>query len=182
MKKNYKLFLIVGLILSTAENGYATTIHYESSQLGGNRWKYDYSITNDRLASNIQEFTISFDYGLYDNLTVVSPLTDWSQLVTNPALVFGVPDNGTYDALALSLGIAPGATMGGFSVSFDWLGAGTPGSQYFEIVDPVSFNTLDSGHTIPEPSTFMLLSLGLTGLIGIGRLAKKPERNNRLPN
>lgn len=173
MRRNFCFYIVIGLILSATGNTYATTIHYESSQLGGNRWQYDYSITNDMLASNIQEFTIFFDYGLYDDLTVASALMDWRPMVTSPALILGVPDNGTYDALASTAGIAPGATMKGFSVSFDWLGTGTPGSQYFEIVNPVSFNTLDSGQTIPEPSTLLLLSLGFSGLISINHLAKK---------
>ncbi|MBN1765568.1 MAG: PEP-CTERM sorting domain-containing protein, partial [Sedimentisphaerales bacterium] len=56
--------------------------------------------------------------------------------------------------------IAPGETVSGFSVSFDWLGTGVPGAQFYEIIDPDDFSTLDSGYTVPEPGTTILLCLG----------------------
>ena len=52
--------------------------------------------------------------------------------------------DGRYDAQAL----VDNASLGSpFTVSFDWLGPGTPGSQAFEIYDP-SFATIESGETV----------------------------------
>jgi hypothetical protein len=171
MKWLPKLFIAVGLILGLIENLYATTIHFNASSLGGNRWEYNYSITNDTLTSSIEEFTIFFNYGQYDHLIVTMPLAGWDEITADPALILNFPDNGFYDALALSSGIVPGSTASGFSVSFDWLGIGTPGSQQFAIVDPTTLVDLDTGTTIitPEPSTVLLLSLGLAVFVGFGR-------------
>jgi len=50
--------------------------------------------------------------------------------------------------------------VAGFAVSFDWLGTGEPGAQFYEIIDPDTFETIDSGWTVPEPGTICLLSFG----------------------
>ncbi|OEU64980.1 MAG: hypothetical protein BBJ57_09065 [Desulfobacterales bacterium PC51MH44] len=174
MKKLLKLFMILGFIVGTTPVVYATTILYDLTDLGGGVWEYDYSVTNDTLTSNIEEFTIFFEYGLYENLSVTSLLADWDEIAIDPALILGVPDDGFYDALAiLPAGIAPGTTVSGFSVSFDWLGSDTPwgASQSFDVVDPITFASLDSGGTapIPEPGTIVLVGTGLAGLAGIGK-------------
>jgi hypothetical protein len=72
-------------------------------------------------------------------------------------------DDGGYDVKALSVGIGVGQSVGGFAVRFDWLGdALVPGSQFYEIIDPDTFQPIDSGMTklIPEPATLLLLGLG----------------------
>jgi hypothetical protein len=69
-------------------------------------------------------------------------------------------DAGGYDALATNLKIAIGENLTGFSVNFDWLGIGEPGSQYYEIIDPATFGTIESGYTAPELATCLLLLSG----------------------
>jgi len=138
-----------------------TKIQYEATDIGSDRWQYSYNVTNISLTPAIKEFTIWFDYGLYDNLSIETPdplSSDWDELLIQPEPVLG--DDGYYDALALGVGIGIGETVSGFAISFDWLGAGQPGSQFYEIIDPVTFETIDSGWTIPEPATLLLLSLG----------------------
>ena len=59
---------------------------------------------------------------------------------------------------------------------FDWLGTGSPGAQAFEFYD-ASFNTVEQGVTtpIPEPSTALLMTLGLL------RLATHARGTHRKP-
>ena len=137
-----------------------TQIIYETTDLGSGRWEYTYDVMNISLTEGIEEFTVWFDYGLYDNLTVSTPETpsDWDQIVWQVEPALGDP--GGYDALATNLSIGIGESLSGFSVSFDWLDIGEPGSQYYEIIDPVTFGTIESGYTVPEPATCLLLLSG----------------------
>ena len=58
--------------------------------------------------------------------------------------------------LTLGGGILGGQSVSGFLVKFDWLGGGTPGSQLYKIVNPVTFETIDSGTTVPEPAAYVV--------------------------
>ena len=127
------------------------------------------------MTESIEEFTIWFEFGLYDNLAIETPdlpASNWSEIVIQPEPV--LKDDGAYDAKTLELGIGIGETVKGFAVSFDWLGDGImPGSQFYEIIDPSTYETIDSGWTIPEPAAVFLLGLG--GLA----LRKKPNHRFR---
>jgi len=142
-----------------------TQIWYSAEELDGGRWQYNYEVTNISLTVPIQEFTIWFEYGLYEKLSVetppVLPPGGWDEMVIQPEPV--LEDDGAYDAKALAGGIEVGWTAGPFVVAFDWLGdALIPGPQFYEIIDPVTLETIDSGMTklVPEPVTFVLLGLG----------------------
>ena len=182
MKKTGVYLILVTSLFCMSRLGYATSVFYETTNLGANRWEYNYSVTNDTLGSAIDEFTLFFDYGLYENLTVTTPVAGWDELTFDPALIFGSPEPGIYDALALGVGIAQGETISGFSVSFDWLGAGIPGSQYFEVVDATTWELLDSGvaSVVPIPSAMILMASGLLGFFGLSRglAAQRRNQNN----
>lgn len=180
MKKFVFSGFFVLSLLFVSNNSNATTINYELNDLGGSNWEYVYSVYNDTLFQDIEEFTIFFDYGLYSNLSVTGAPIDWDPIVVEPQEILGFPESGFYDALALSFGVVPGDSFGGFSVSFDWLGADAPGPQYFEIINPVDFTAIDSGMTsaapassVPEPGTILLVGTGLAGLVGIRKRFKK---------
>ena len=172
MKKTVYTELVLVLCLGAA--GFAvpkTQIWYSAEELAGGRWQYNYEVANISLTypglppidRPIEEFTNWFEYGLYEKLSVetppVLPPGGWDEMVIQPEPV--LEDDGAYDAKALTGGIEAGWTAGPFVVSFNWLGDGLmPGSQFYEIINPVTLQTIDSGMTTPEPATLLLLGLG----------------------
>jgi hypothetical protein len=165
--------------LSTQTVAGTISIDYSLVPLGGNVYRYVYTITNNGSLGNatrVQLFDILFDPSLYQepSLQIVTPAslqTQWSEL-----LLKSVPGvSAAYDALALQGGIPVGSTVSGFSVQFVWLGSGVPGTQPFQIFDPNTFQLLQTGQTTtpsspvaaPAASTFSLIllavGLALTG-------------------
>ena len=171
------LALIAGGIL-TAGTAQATSISFTATDVadtvvGQDTWQYEYTVTDNTFNAD-EGFTIWFDYGLYDNITPEINSADWDVISWNPDLIFGTSDDGAYDALALADGASLADT---FTVSCTWLGGSDgPGTQYFDIYDS-SYNVIESGMTaqnapVPEPSTMLLMSTGLLGLIGTYRKKK----------
>jgi hypothetical protein len=134
----------------------AASVFYSAYPQGGERWLYEYYVGNGGLAA-VREVTVYFDMASYANLAVPATPPGWDTLVVEPDA--GLPDDGFFDALALGDGIAPGG-FAVFVVAFDYLGAGTPGPQRFDVVDPATFATLASGVTtaIPLPGTAWMLA------------------------
>lgn len=97
-------------------------------------------------------------------------------------ILFSVPGDPTaYDAFSATTGVTVGQSISGFTVEFDWLGSGAPGTQSFEIYDPVSYDLLEQGTTaqkavvattaqnIPTLSEWVLILLmGALLLVGNG--------------
>lgn len=171
----------------------STSIQYTVVPVGGNVYRYVYSITNNAAqgGTSVQLFDILFDTTLYDepSLQIVTPSglhTQWSEILLNTV---GVDVPALYDALSLTGGIPPGSTVSGFSVQFTWLGPGTPGSQPFQVYDPNTFQLLQTGQStaipspVPTPATstvsLLLIAAGLL-LTASYRLMQKP-RNNPQP-
>jgi hypothetical protein len=99
---------------------------------------------------------VYFDANLYGTLSAASaPNADWDVIILQQPNPVNVPpfDQGIFDAGART---DNPSLSGAFSVSFINLGAGTPGSQRFEVFDAET-NLVDSGFTqevrgIPEPA------------------------------
>lgn len=165
-----KLNLVAGitcLLCFSAQPAAAATIYYDVVNISGNTWEYDYRVLNDSPGINIDEFSVYFDPGRYQNLSPGPAPAGWD-------IVFANPDNflnneGIYDALALVSGLAPGNGAGGFKVRFDFLDTGTPGAQRYEVVDPADFTVLASGDTtlVPLPAAIWLFGSGLASLLGL---------------
>ena len=165
--------LAVALLIIFSGNSYATTISYQASNLsdttpGEDLWQYSYSLSGYSFNQNYG-FTILFDYLLYSNLEDPPPFvnSEWDLLVFQPDL--SLTAGGVYDALAL---VDSASLADAFTVSFVWLGSGTPGFQPFQVYNP-DFETIESGRTtsgaaaIPEPATLLLLGSGLISFTGI---------------
>lgn len=162
MKKFY--FIIAGLIgmSNWSIAGLSTEIIYTVENVAGNHWSYTYQVQNISLSEGIEEFTIWFDLGKYQNLTIQSSgvSSEWVESIWQPAPL--LLDDGGYDARTMASMIPIGQSVSGFAVSFDWLSIGTPGTQYYEIINMNTVQTIDSGMTvlIPEPSCVGLMLLG----------------------
>jgi hypothetical protein len=170
----------VAALLAVTANAYATIIEYDVLDLGGSNYRSTYTVINDGSLGPgvpITLFDIEFDPSLYleSSLTITTPAAlqaQWDELIF-PS-VPGLP--AVYDVFALGGGVAHGASVSGFSIEFQWLGSGLPGSQLFQIydVDPVTGATtlLETGLTraraipMPEPQTSWLLMLGAVGILG----------------
>lgn len=181
MKKSVCTFIITPIVLLFSSYCNATLIQYTTTNITGNTWQYDYSITNDTLGIDIEEFSILFDVSLYNNLTLPVVPIGWDPIVFQPDI--SLPDDGIYDALALVSGITPNTTLGGFSVQFDFLGSSTPGTQVFNIIDPSTFDTIEFGFTtqklsqVPLPPSLFLMITGL--LILFSEAKRKSSRRLR---
>lgn len=168
--KNKALLSLCLPFLLYASGASSSSISYQLNFIGGNSYSYSYFVENDSLAIGIEEFTIWFDLGLYENLQIISSPIDWDGIAIEPDPL--LPDDGFVDWLAFSLPISENSSLAGFSVSFDWLGAGTPGQQFFEIIDPLSFSVIESGVTsavVPLPASFAMFVTALLTLVGFRR-------------
>ena len=175
MKITLKLIPTVFLaVLCFCSTSFATKINYIATDLsdtttGEDLWQYEYTVSDNTFNTN-EGFTIWFDYNLYGDLETnpVAPNGDWDILTWNPNQ--SLNDDGAYDALAFN----DVATLSdSFTISFIWLGLGTPGSQQFEVYNNDPFGTIEIGttaSTVPEPGTIILFGLGILGIAGGNRM------------
>ena len=156
----------------------AVNIEYALSSLGGNSYRYTYTITNVSLSGPVQDILLDFDAALFDELSLVfsnNGRTEWSGAVFGS--VFGTPAQ--LDIYTSGAGLGIGEQIEGLSIDFTWNGVGLPGAQAFTVYDPATFTALDAGVTVPadvtppggvpEPATASLVLLALLCLGSAGR-------------
>lgn len=179
MSRIVPVFLL--LIATALAPARATVISYDAAPVAGNTWLYSYEITNTGSAS-IEEFTLFFDRALFTNLSVVSVASGWSPFIAQPDPF--LPDDGLFDAFAETASpLEAGATLGGFSVRFDFLGLGAPGAQLFDILRSEPFAIVESGRTqargeplpVAEPPGLALAVASLL-LLGAGAWTRRREK------
>jgi hypothetical protein len=156
-------------------------IEYQAADISRNLWQYTYILTGPALNAN-QAFTVFFDPTLTSDLTdtstdVTNPsssaATNWASFVIPGDSVLGSP--GLYSALALINGAD--SSTDSFTVTFDYLGLGAPGSQAFSIdqfdASGNLISNLETGQTtpltsaVPEPGSGLLLVSWTVALIGL---------------
>ena len=82
--RRFEAILLVALMSPSALQ--AANINFNIFNISGSQWQYDYTVENT-LPDPIQEFTIYFDWDLYENLAVVgAPPANWDPLVIQPDL------------------------------------------------------------------------------------------------
>ena len=138
-----------------------------------NTGELQFWVTNDTLASPIEEFTIYLPESTLSNLQVSASPADWDSLVVPAGILPGF-----FDSLAQVEGIAPGETLTGFAYTFDYVIGNEPGPVMpFEIVDPLTFTVIESGTTIerasviPLPPALVLFASACALLAGLRRRA-----------
>jgi hypothetical protein len=142
MKSSVMATFLAAVTLGSAAH---SQVAYTATDISGNTWQYSYTLTNGLVPGNIGELTVFFSVGLYSNLASPASPGNWSPIVVQPDA--SLPQDGFYDVQALDAGLAPGQSVSEFTVDFTWLGTGTPGSQLFNIVNPVDYSTQYAGNT-----------------------------------
>jgi hypothetical protein len=157
--------VLLGAALVPFSSAPAGVIDYVATALGGNLWRYDYTVKNPTHSLGFDELTVYFDVGQYELLSAPAAPAGWAAIVVQPDA--GISSDGFHNALNLGAPIADGASLTAFSLEFAYLGVGTPGARRYDLLDSVSFSVVGSGVTtelpaaVPEPSTTMPALLGL---------------------
>jgi hypothetical protein len=132
---------------------------------GGELWQYNYTFQNYVPQQNVA-IEILFDPLLYTDLQNPPPaVSGWSIMTLQPDP--NLPDPGMYSALALENN-APLDEP--FTVTFGWLGQGSPGNQPVQInqftSDGSFLGTLATDETsaVPEPATALLIGSALVAV------------------
>ena len=174
MKLSRWMSLVFALGLVCSASTYAAQISYISTPLGASSWRYDYTVTNDNLPAGIGEFTVYFSRATSSQLSVVASPLGWDSLVAQPNN--GTGEDGFFDSLRSGAPLALSQSAGIFAVRFNYLGPGVSGPQLFDIVDPGTFSTIQSGFTVaavPEPSTALLVAMGCGLLLALRKRATR---------
>jgi hypothetical protein len=172
--KKVLLLLVVSSLLVACPSVFAGTIAYSvtdrSLDLGAGYFQYDYSVQGFSFLAD-QGFQIFFPYASTEDLQPLPGTpTGWDVIAMQPDP--SIPDKGIYDALAL---VNNPSLSGKFSLTFKYLGSGTPGAQGFEVYDLNDLNSpLFSGQTqgVPEPGIMTLLGIGLASVLIVRRKMK----------
>jgi PEP-CTERM motif len=149
---------------------FADSVQFDVTQVSGNVWQYQYFVSGRTFAAN-QAFTIFFDPTLYTSLQSPPPsATDWHTFVLQPDLNLNSSGNYTSEALVDNASLSSS-----FSLTFMFIGLGTPSSQLFEVdqfdASGKLTSVLSTGVTSPvtsrvsEPSSIVLMGIGVIGLV-----------------
>lgn len=165
MSKNIFISIIALMLFGSVQAAFIVDIQTEVTNIGEGRWEYTYEIENSASSTeNVEWLTIWFDYEDYSNFEITTVNSGlWNEAIIQPEPL--TLSGAGYDLDGTSSPLAPGQTVTGFSIAFDYNGEGIPGlAQEFEIINPQTWETLYTGTTVPEPATLVLLSGGLAAI------------------
>ena len=152
----------------------AATVSAAYSLVSGATWQAQFTFGNAAGNPPVPGVTVFFDHSLYANLSAAMAPGSWQPLAVQPDPALSAA--GFFDAYAPDPADAlqPGQTLGGFTVRFDLLGGGTPGTlryEFYELPPGGGFTLLASGTTttvpagqVPAPGTLWLGTAALAAL------------------
>lgn len=153
------------VLLMSGWGARAAAITYQTTSLGGAEWRYDYTLQGSVPAGGVEGLTIYFDFGLFGPIQNLVAPADWDPLVVR--VDTGIPSDGFLDLLSLN-GVLQGALIPvSFSIDVQYLGAGAPGAQRYELYVTDPFAVVAAGQTqsavtvIPEPGSMALVGIAL---------------------
>jgi len=169
---------------STAASASGSNILGAYMPLVGSQWQLSLTVANGGSPAQIPGFSVYFDHTLFTNLAAPAAPAGWDPLLFQP--LPSISSDGVFDAYVLGPADAllPGQSIGGFSLQFDYLGAGAPGTlpfEFYELDANGGFVPLGSGsvavQVVPELGTFWLATFGLSALTLLrrGRVAAEAE-------
>lgn len=174
--------LMVGLISSSFTYATLITAEITNSTLP-NYYELQYSIVNNGPTEPIDGIVFYFDYGLFQNISLVNSPLNWDFFSADPELIFGVEESGLVDGLALFDPLTVGQELNSLIISFEWLGSNDLLSyvQLFEIYNADTFDFISDGTValsakqVPEPSTLVIFVLALMLLMSSALTRRQGE-------
>ena len=167
--------LVFGALLLSFSLAQASVVEFTTTSLGGNLWRYDYTINNMSPSLGFDELTLYFDVNSFGLLNAPTAPPGWDPIVIQRDT--GLLSDGFFDVLNLGGLVSDGISVSGFSVEVSYFGGGAPGAQSFDLLDSSTFTVVFSGQTVqlldpvpvpvPAPATGLLvvLALGIAGAV-----------------
>ena len=194
MKKYFRLAMVLVVTVCAIQTADAAIIEYTATNIGVDRWQYDYTIYNDSQIDIVAfEIDFSFNGGPYSDLELLTWYSGrgwgaelWPEIIIGDKEVSPWQLSGAAD-YEQPQPLLPGEKLEGYVVAFNWSGQGDPGSQMFHLWGS-DWTEFDTGWTsavspIPEPGTLVLLGTGVVGLAAYyrrrtGSAKRENDRNS----
>ena len=164
-KKIVSVLLLLAGVLSQAQAAIVTSNFHD---LGGNKWTVDLSLKNTSDVAGINEFSVYFLPVSFSNLVLIASPISWDSFVAPADVALGA--SGFFDSFN-PRALAFGASQGGFTVGFSFVGQGAPAALPFDIVGS-NFAAISSGTSVPEPSSGVLM-LTACMIFGLNRKTRQ---------
>lgn len=188
-----KIILFLALtttLLFSSLDAKALLVRTDVTKLNDQQYQANYQFYNDG-QSSIDGLIVYFEYGLFDNLALLSSPIDWDMFVAPAQDIFGFQEDGFVDGLALASPLLAGETLSGMSVMFDWLGTldALSAIQRFETYDAKTFAVTSAGQfqlnkvqavNAPSGVALYLISVCIFGLVFVtSRRSRQASKNSR---
>ena len=159
------MMAVVGMMMTCLVGMASASVVIKTTDLADGNWRYEYIVTN-AYTQNLVYLDTSFPAGTDFFLYEVSPKAGWSIESIAGLYIAGADAGG---------GIAPGATEGGFMVSFSYSGSpgGVPAPQIYNVNYADGHQESGLAAPVPEPGTGLLLALFLPLAAGYRQFRKR---------